>query len=847
MSEPQTDGGARHRFDGWPRWAHRLALVGVALLAACALAQSGALGPAPVWGDLGDASRVAVTALATAAAFAAAVLRRDLAGWGLIALALASNSLGEICFWAWGVDPVAGPYPSPADLFYFAYYALILVGLRNVVWRGAASAPLLPALLVPLLGLATLWSVVVFDPVLGSLQGDTAARMLTAAYAVLDLLLVGAALFAFAANGWRLGPSLLALTAGVATIGVADSLFASQVASGSVPDRSPAEALWPAGAFLIGLAPWLGSGRVPKPGQDPPGEHGRRLELAFSIPAVGVAAATLVLDHFERLHDLSVVLAGATIIAAAARLAGLYAEATAAQREAQRAELERGRIERLHTAAAEAALEAIITVDGEGRILDWNPAAQRIFGYARQQALGQDASRLLVPESVRAGYDEVFARFAAGQAEHLDGRRIEMKGLRSDGHELPVEVAVARVGTDPPLFTAFVTDITERKQREAQREWVASMVRSTADAMYAVNRELLVVAWNAAAERVYGYRADEIIGSKLERLVPADRRDQLARLIETAAGGEAVTTETERLRKDGRPIDVSLWIYPVRDELERVTAYSIVARDISDRRRAEQEQRLQRERAAWRSQIEDALERDAFEFHRQPVLDLGSGSISHHELLLRMRLDGEIVLPGRFLPFAERSTSLIRRIDRWAIRRGIGLAAERPVAINLSAKSLGDAGIAGAVQEALNQSGADPADVTFEITETAAAEQLEDAHALIGALRGLGCGVALDDFGTGYGSFTYLLKMPVTALKIDLEFIRALSRNPADQRVVGSILAVARNFGLTTVAEGVEEQSTLELLRGLGVDAIQGYLIGRPGPEWASEAEIAERVTVSGR
>ena len=204
-------------------------------------------------------------------------------------------------------------------------------------------------------------------------------------------------------------------------------------------------------------------------------------------------------------------------------------------------------------------------------------------------------------------------------------------------------------------------------------------------------------------------------------------------------------------------------------------------------------------------------------------------------------MDGELVPPGSFLPHAE-GTALMRRIDRWAIRRGIELAAEHPVAINLSAKSLSDAGIAAAVQMALRASGADAADVTFEITETAAAENLEAAQALISALAGLGCGVALDDFGTGYGSFTYLLRMPVTSLKIDMEFIRGLSDDPADQRVVRSIVAVAGNFGLTTVAEGVEDVHTLELVRELGVDEVQGYLIGRPAPGWTRPADAEARI-----
>jgi EAL domain-containing protein (putative c-di-GMP-specific phosphodiesterase class I) len=208
-------------------------------------------------------------------------------------------------------------------------------------------------------------------------------------------------------------------------------------------------------------------------------------------------------------------------------------------------------------------------------------------------------------------------------------------------------------------------------------------------------------------------------------------------------------------------------------------------------------------------------------------------------------MDGEVILPGRFLPHAETSP-LMRRVDTWAIRRGIELAAEHPVAINLSATSLSDAGTVAAVEKALGDFNADPRAVTFEITETAAVQDLEAAQSLVLALVNLGCGVALDDFGTGYGSFTYLMRLHVTSLKIDMEFIRGLTKDPDDQRVVRAIVAVARTFGLTTVAEGVETVAILEMLRDLGVDQAQGYLIGRPSASWATAAEVASHLDAPG-
>jgi EAL domain-containing protein (putative c-di-GMP-specific phosphodiesterase class I) len=140
-----------------------------------------------------------------------------------------------------------------------------------------------------------------------------------------------------------------------------------------------------------------------------------------------------------------------------------------------------------------------------------------------------------------------------------------------------------------------------------------------------------------------------------------------------------------------------------------------------------------------------------------------------------------------------------------------------------------DPQLIGAIERHLREE-VDPANVTFEITETAAVENLNAAGELVTRLRELGCGISLDDFGTGYGSFTYLKHLPVTELKIDMEFTRGLVDDPADRRVVRSMLAVARNFDIRTVAEGVEDEATAELLSELGVDLLQGYYIGRPAP-----------------
>ena len=191
--------------------------------------------------------------------------------------------------------------------------------------------------------------------------------------------------------------------------------------------------------------------------------------------------------------------------------------------------------------------------------------------------------------------------------------------------------------------------------------------------------------------------------------------------------------------------------------------------------------------------------------------------------------DGELIMPGEFLPPAERF-DLAPAIDRWVISRAARLARDRRVEVNLSGQSIGAPGLPDFVEARLAEAGADPSNLVFEITETAAAQDLNQARRLAERLSELGCGFALDDFGTGYGSFTYLKHLPVGYIKIDTEFVRTLRAGSPDCQVVSAIVDVARNFGIQTIAEGVEAQDTVGLLRTLGVDYAQGYHFGRPGP-----------------
>ncbi len=239
------------------------------------------------------------------------------------------------------------------------------------------------------------------------------------------------------------------------------------------------------------------------------------------------------------------------------------------------------------------------------------------------------------------------------------------------------------------------------------------------------------------------------------------------------------------------------------------------------------------EEASWTTRIKDALKEKGFRLWFQPVFQVATQQINHYEVLLRMQgQDGHVVPPGAFIPAAERF-GLMSQIDYWVIQEAVQYLTAHPaihLAVNLSGKSLSDPALKDFIGLNLEQRNIDPKRLSFEITETAAVVNLEKARVFIHNLKSLGCKFALDDFGAGFSSFTYLRELPVDHLKIDGSFIRNLDQDPINQALVRAIHEMARALGKQTIAEFVENEAILNLLREIGVDYAQGYHLGRPGP-----------------
>ncbi|HFE32147.1 MAG TPA: EAL domain-containing protein, partial [Gammaproteobacteria bacterium] len=235
--------------------------------------------------------------------------------------------------------------------------------------------------------------------------------------------------------------------------------------------------------------------------------------------------------------------------------------------------------------------------------------------------------------------------------------------------------------------------------------------------------------------------------------------------------------------------------------------------------------------------IKEAISRDQFSLVSQPIMDLKTGKMNRHEVLLRMRNeDGHVIQPAGFISAAERF-GLMRAIDRWVIDHAIEALGHQlktqpnlHFSINLSAESIGEASMLEVITNALQKHSVPPTAVTFEVTETVAIANLGVALKFLEQLRALGCRTALDDFGVGYSSFAYLKDLPVDSVKIDGSFVRDIQRDALQLAMVRSMNDIAHAMGKTTIAEYVDSEECIAILKEIGVDYAQGFHIGMPMP-----------------
>lgn len=531
-------------------------------------------------------------------------------------------------------------------------------------------------------------------------------------------------------------------------------------------------------------------------------------------------------------------------------------------------------------------IDAILTVDSRGVIESVNPAAERLFGFEPGEPVGE-AFPSLLSDPYRSEYEEHFSAYSRSGSLAILGLPREVLAHRRDSPSVPIDLALSEMRLDTKrLLIAVARDISERKKAESQlrhlaehdpltglvnrRRFEEEVSRHMAyGARYGAAGAVLVLDLDnfKVVNDTLGHKAGDELIRRVAGVIEGRIRDAdtLARLggdefaillrgpgdegARVAAEGLLDAIRCEPFVLGGQRVRVTTSIGLVLLDQQATTAGEMLARadqamyqaksagrdrvaEFSPESRAEIEASR-----TWSERVRRALEQDMFELHCQPILDLPSGEIAQYELLLRMRdEDGDLILPGAFLATAERF-GLIQPIDRWVVREAIHLldahrraGRDLLIEVNLSGKSMDDPELPALVERELAATGIEPSRLIFEVTETMAIANLDQARGLAERLVALGCRFALDDFGVGFASFYYLKHLPIAYLKIDGDFIRGLPRSRTDQLVVKALVEISHGLGIKTIAECVEDEETMALLREYGVDYAQGFWIAHPVP-----------------
>jgi PAS domain S-box-containing protein len=336
------------------------------------------------------------------------------------------------------------------------------------------------------------------------------------------------------------------------------------------------------------------------------------------------------------------------------------------------------------------------------------------------------------------------------------------------------------------------------------------------DLLCTVNSDGYFTSMNTGWERVLGWTRDELMSRPLSDFIhPGDRERTAAEMSKVSRPDYEVVNFENRYRARGGGWRWLRWSARADGQ-----TWFAVAFDITHEKEME-------------TRLRGVLTDEHLLAYSQPILDHRLGKVVQEELLVRMRGangSNEVLVPAEFLPDAERC-GLIGLVDRWMAAHAVALSRQgRRAEVNLSAVSIGDEEFTTRLEHWISRAGVNPSSLVFEITETAALEQLDVALAFAERLTKLGCQFALDDFGTGFGSLTHLRLLPIRYLKIDTSFVRDVATSREDQAMIRGIIAIARELDVLTVAEGIEDAPTLELVTELGVDYAQGFHIGRPAP-----------------
>ncbi len=543
-----------------------------------------------------------------------------------------------------------------------------------------------------------------------------------------------------------------------------------------------------------------------------------------------------------------------------------------------------------HSAIMDASLDAIITIDSNGIVRDINPATEITFGYSRSQMIGADMAELIIPHDLRAQHHAGLKRHLDTGESRIMGSRIEITALHADGHTFPIELTITRLNiAGEAIFTAHLRDLTETKKLKESidhhktHDSLTDLINRTT---FEHNLGKLLQKSTASSHHCLLYMdldqfhiinessshamGDEML-CQIGQLLLTNKReedvlarlgsDEFALLLESREifnGVEVANKMIELVKKYRLPYEghslqttLSVGIFPIDDDDTEHTQLLSLAESACEMAKENGRGRLyiydqndlnilqHRVDIDWIHRIQSALDSGRFVLYRQTMHPLANDiqtDKAFFEILLRMQdTEGNIISPHQFIAAAERY-NLMPSIDKWVIENTFNWLSKQDnltdtiklCSINLSALSINDPLFAQFIRRQLKKYSIPPNIICFEITETAAITNMAKATQFLQSLHEAGCLFALDDFGTGSASYAYLKALPVDYLKIDGSFIQDITTNKINYTMVKSINEIGKVMGKLTIAEHVEDVSTIEILQQIGLDYAQGYIFSLP-------------------
>lgn len=544
--------------------------------------------------------------------------------------------------------------------------------------------------------------------------------------------------------------------------------------------------------------------------------------------------------------------------------------------------------------------QAIIILDAEGQVREWNAASETLLGWTREDLVGQSFEVVLA-------HEDRLAFFGVWQGLKAQRRAISWISdwLQQDRSWLPVELMMAPIQDNDGSFAGVVATLTltqpeasapappevdcSRAGEAAVSSWEVDEVtalpgrrwlqrRLLAELAPGCHRAVAILDVDAFAlvNQVYGPESgDQVLAELAGRFIAVSgpavigrwQADEFVFILDGVSAGEELESLLELaagaargkfvLAQDEIRLTVSVgWT------TSATVALALLFRSASAAMESAKAHGRDRiavfEPASMPATVESglrmahdlqrALVHDELRLHYQPIIDLATNDVVGVESLLRWERPGVgLLTPATFIDVAERTGQIVA-LGEWVIatacRTSVALAARvlTPVrvSVNVSARQLSDPGFLRMLRAALESSGCDPGSLVIEVTETALVHDMGGAAAVLEQVRDLGLEVDLDDFGTGYSSLLYLKHFPVDRIKLDQSFVAGLGSDVADTAIVTSTIALAHSMGITAIAEGVETAEQLGLLRQMGCDCAQGYLLSHPLPfpelvEWLTE------------